>query len=160
MSGRPRQRLAAGSGRVVRPTPERIRHGAAYGGIASLAADTETGADVGCVAVRYPLLVDYLRDAGRLAPADHEIALRVRELYEHTDFRAHLTGAYAERTSRTSGESEREWANDRYRRLEARVLRRAGRGAWTALRAIVIEDRMTASARFLQAALREAARWL
>ncbi|MEQ8748322.1 MAG: hypothetical protein RIC52_00980 [Amphiplicatus sp.] len=157
MSRRLVLRAPAGAGCPLAPTTERVRHAAASGGVAALAGGRDGEV---CHGVRYPLLVDFLRDAGRISPAAHDIALRVRELYERTDFRAHETGAYAERTSRTTGESAKEWANEKYRRLERRVLRRAGRDAWTALRAVVIEDRMTQSWKALPAALAEAERWL
>lgn len=111
--------------------------------------------------MRYPLLIDYLRDSGRLTPGDHATALAVRELYERTGFRAHLVGRYAERVGRAaSPDPAQEDAEDRYRRLEMRVLRRTGRDAWTALRALVIEDRMTSTWRALPTALEEAERWL
>ena len=157
MSARPVLRLAGQATRTARPTKERARQAARQGGIARIAGNDDIP-DVH--AVRYPMLIDYLRDAGRLSASDHEVALQVRELYERTDFRAHVTAAYVERTSRTTGESASDEANDRYRRLETRVLRRAGRAEWTALRAIVIEDRMTSSASALPAALKEASRWL
>lgn len=157
MSARPILRLAGHAPQSVRPTAERARQATRQGGIARITGNDDVP-DV--QAVRYPMLIDYLRDTGRLSAADHEIALQVRELYEQTDFRAHVTAAYAERTSRTTGEAASDEANDRYRRLETRVLRRAGRAEWTALRAVVIEDRMTSSVSALPAALREASRWL
>ncbi len=139
------------------PTEERRRHATRQGGVARLEI---AGSGEFCHGVRYPLLIDYLRDAGRLAPRDHGVAMRVRELYERTSFRAHVTSSYRERTGRSASDPDREDADDRYRRLDARVLRRAGKDAWTAMRAIVIEDRMTPSARFLTRALAEAERWL
>ena len=142
----------------VGPTVERHRQAAlSEGGVARLPAG-DSG--VACHGVRYPLLIDYLRDHGRISAADHATALAVRALYERTSFRAHVTSAYRERTGRTAEDPDREEADDRYRRLDGRVLRRAGRDAWTALRAIVIEDRMTASLAALPRALAEAERWL
>lgn len=151
-------RIRARATPPIGPTAERLRQAAAReGGVARLAADD---AGVACHGVRYPLLIDYLRDHGRISAADHATALAVRALYERTSFRAHVTSAYRERTGRTASDPAREEADDRYRRLDGQVLRRAGRDAWTAFRAIVIEDRMTTSLAALPQALAEAERWL
>jgi|GEM_PF-3177120 len=142
---------------MARPTSERVRHARSYGGLVDLSA---SAAEPGCFGVRYPLLIDFLRDRGRLTPQDHQIALRVRELYDQTSFRAHITSSYQERAGRSAENPVRDEIDDRYRRLDGRVLRRAGRDAWTAMRAIVIEDRMSASCARLPHALAEAERWL
>ena len=172
MSGRQRLRLKGAAQLVVPtserseagPTIERRRQAAHEGGFASLRQEDAFGFAGGGgspEAVRYPLMIDYLRDTGRLEPGDHATALAVRELYERTGFRAHLVGRYAERVGRAaSPDPAQEAAEDRYRRLEMRVLRRAGRDAWTALRALVIEDQMTTAWRSLPMALQEAERWL
>lgn len=143
----------------IRPTDQRTRQAANEwdGGIERL----ETGqAGKFCHGVRYPLLVDYLRDKGLLAPDLHDIAMRVRVLYERTTFRAHVTTSYEERASRTVHDPEQETADDVYRHLDQMVLLKAGRPAWVAFRSIVIEDRMTRSYRLLPVALREAERRL
>jgi len=151
-------RIRARAPAPVGPTAERLRQATAReGGVTRLPAND---AGVACHGVRYPLLIDYLRDHGWISAADHATALAVRSLYERTSFRAHVTSAYRERTGRTANDAAREDADDRYRRLDGRVLRRAGRDAWTAFRAIVIEDRMTASLAALPRALAEAERWL
>ena len=141
----------------TRPTDERFRQARRAGGLVELpTADDGTR----CLGVRYPLLIDFLRDRGRIDANDHQIALRVRELYERTSFRAHVTSAYRERSGRAAEDPEQEAMDDHYRRLDRRVLRNAGQDAWTALRAVVIEDRMTASFNSLPRALAEAERWL
>ena len=150
--------------RAVQPTTERRAQARLQGGLVKLPPDPagiSIGSAAGPEAVRYPMLIDYLRDAGHLTAIDHATAAAVRELYERTGFRAHLTGRYAERAGPSaSPDPAVEAAEDRYRRLEMRVLRNAGHDAWTALRAVVIEDRMTTSWRTLPAALEEAEKHL
>lgn len=140
----------------ISPTEERRKQASWQGGLVTLPAN-ETDIGDGPEAVRHPMLIDYLRDAGRLTATDHATAVAVRELYERTGFRAHLVGRYAERTDRTaSPDPAVEAAEERYRTVEMRVLRRAGRDAWAAFRAVIIEDRMTAAWRSLPDALEEA----
>lgn len=102
------------------------------------------------------LLVDRLYAAGRLSEADYDVALQVRELYERTSFRAHVTAAYSEKQGRTTSNPRQEEVDDVYRHLESMVLHRSGRLAWRALRAIVVEDQMTNAFAHLPAALAEA----
>jgi ribosomal protein S19E (S16A) len=110
-----------------------------------------------CHGVRYPLLVDLLRDRGLLNAELHGVATRIRSLYERSGLRERLAGAYGDRVSRSAApDPDVEAAADIYRRLERRVLERAGRPGLQALHAIVIEDRMTPAARSLPRALRAA----
>lgn len=160
MSRRPERKrlsLRGAHGRLDGPTPERRRNAARQGGITRLEA-TDGGL---CHGVRHPLAIDYLLDMGGLSDEAHATALWARELFERTSFRGRLTAAYRDRVGRTTNDPDQEDADDRYRGVETRILRQAGRPAWSAFRRVVVEDRRPASAMELAqlaAALRIAAR--
>lgn len=135
---------AASDGAVVaRPTLERRRQAAGVeGGVARLDSGV---AGVFCHGVRYPLLVDRLYRQGVLDDRAHGVALRARDLFERAGRRAPLSASYGVRREGqgpfAAEDPMREAASEAYRRLELAVLRQAGRDAWVAFVAIVLEDR-------------------
>jgi len=123
--------------RPVGPTAERARRAAldGEGGVERLES---MRAGEHCHGVRYPLLVDRLRDKGLLAADLHDIALRARALYERSGERPSVAARYSERAARSKGDDGPDEAAEAFRQMDREVFRLARRRGWSAFRRIVL----------------------